>query len=376
MTRIVQIVPFMRPGLGIPGVVWNLDREFRALGVDTEVFTFDAARRGVPFSYPRHGIARRVATIRRVLWFRFVGSRRAREYLAERPDAVAICHNEALAGDIFVHHGSTIRALRAARTPWRKIILNPSQSIGYLHDRRRFRGRVHRVVVTLTSEGHNDLKLLFGKVQPRVVTIPNGVDLSRFAPATLESRDSLRSEFGLGNEDRVALFVGHDLAGKGIEYAVGALAYAPTVLLLVIGGDEVTIASSRDHARRLGVEDRVLLIGAQPDVERYFGIADMFVFPSGYEAFGLVTLEALASGVPVVATRVGIAPEIVRDGVNGYLVARDEQEIGDRMELLAAADFELVRDNARSSVKEYSWTSVARKYLALAEQVLAERKSP
>ena len=59
----------------------------------------------------------------------------------------------------------------------------------------------------------------------------------------------------------------------------------------------------------------------------------MFVFPSGYDAFGLVVLEALASGLPVVATRVGCAPDVVVDGVNGYLVEQDAAEIGERMEI-------------------------------------------
>ena len=148
----------------------------------------------------------------------------------------------------------------------------------------------------------------------------------------------------------MALFVGHDLPGKGIRHAVGALVHAPTVMLLVVGGVASTVDSARSLAESLGVSERVLFVGPRQDVERFFAMSDMFVFPSGYEAYGLVVLEALASGLPVVATRVGCAPDVVVDGVNGYLVEQDAAEIGERMESLAAADLTAWRPRARASV--------------------------
>ncbi len=94
-----------------------------------------------PFHYPTTGVRGRLARMRRIVWFRFVGTRRARAYLAARPDAVSICHSEALAGDVFVDHGSMLRALRAAGRPLWRILLNPIQPLTYLHERARYRGR-------------------------------------------------------------------------------------------------------------------------------------------------------------------------------------------------------------------------------------------
>ena len=371
--HIVQIVPYIRPDTGVAGVAWNLDRELRALGVTVEWFTFDIARDGRPFNYPTTAIRGRLARMRRVFWFRFAGTRRARVFLAARPDAISICHSEVLAGDIFVYHGSMIRAMKSAGHPLWRILLNPIQPLSYLHERARFRGHVHRTVVTLTAGGEADLVALYGRVQPPVATIPNGVDTDRFKPSTGDERARLRREYGLDDEDRVALFIGHDLPGKGIQHAVAALVHAPTVLLLVVGGVASTVDAARSLAERLGVSQRVLFVGPQQDVERFFAMSDMFVYPSGYDAFGLVVLEALASGVPVIATRVGCAPDIVVDGVNGYLVGQDAAEIGDRMETLAAADLAAWRPRARASVEERTWRHVAAQYLELAEQVATAR---
>lgn len=371
--HIIQIVPYLRPGTGVTGVAWNLDRELRALGATVEAFTFDKAREGRPFHYPTSGISGRIARMRRILWFRFAGTRRARRYLAARPGAISICHSEVLAGDIFVDHGSMIQALRAAGRPWWRILMNPIQPVSYLHERARFRGHVHRTVVTLTTRGRADLVRLYGRVRPPVVTIPNGVDTDRFTPAAGDERERLRREYGLDDEHRVALFIGHDLPGKGIQHAIAALAHAPTVMLLVVGGVVSTVEAARSLAQGLGVSERVLFLGPRQDVERFFALSDMFVFPSGYEAYGLVVLEALACGLPVVATRVGCAPDVVVDGVNGYLVDQEAAQIGARLETLAADDLGPWRRRARASVAQRTWRHVAVQYLALAEELAARR---
>jgi glycosyltransferase involved in cell wall biosynthesis len=370
--HIIQIVPFLGPGTGIPAVAWNLERELRALGATVESFTFDKAREGRPFHYPETAIRGRLARMRRILWFRFEGTRRARLYLTARPHAISICHSEVLAGDIFVHHGSVLRAMRAGGRPLWKF-LHPIHQVSYLHERARFRRRVHRTVVTLTAGGEADLVGLYGRIQPRVVTIPNGVDTERFRPPAEDERVRLRREYLLDDEDRVALFVGHDLPGKGIRYAVAALVHAPTVMLLVVGGVRSTVDATQALAESLGVSERVLFVGPRQDVERFFALSDMLVFPSGYEAYGLVVLEALASGLPVIATRVGCAPDVVVDGANGYLVEQDAAEIGDRMETLAAADLDAWRLRARASVADRTWRHVAAQYLELAEQLAESR---
>jgi glycosyltransferase involved in cell wall biosynthesis len=370
--RIVQIVPFLRPGTGVAGVAWNLDREFRAAGIETESFTFADARRGRPLPRPRHPVGRRLARAWRVVWFSTVGTARARRFLADRPDAISICHSEALTGDIFVSHGIETAAVRARARGWWHLLANPVRAFTYLRERHRYRSPVHRVVVTLSDAERRALHSHFRRILPPVQVIPNGVDLAAFHPPAAEERSRARAAFRLDDDARVALLIGHDLIRKGILTAIDALTHAPTVLLLVVGGDSESVAAARDRASRNGVAERVLFAGTRNDIPAMMAASDMFVFPSEYEANALVVLEALASGLPVICTAVGYAPQVIVNGENGWITGRDVGEIGRRLAEVAAADeTERARlsRRARESVEGYGWADIARRYLALAEDL-------
>ena len=371
--QIVQIVPFSFPGAGVPGVAWNLERAFRDLGVETATFTYTMARRGKPDPRERGRRSARIVQAWRTVWFSTVGTAHAKRFLRERPDAIAICHNNVMAGDIFVNHGVLLAAMRAnGNTIWR-FFRNPVSFFNLVRDWLRFHSHIHRVIVVLTPREREALRSVFGRVRAPTVVIPNGVDLDRFHPPTAAEREAARTLFQLEDEARVALFVGHEFDRKGLGVLIEALVDAPTLLVLVLGGDISMVERAKQHAASLGVAERVLLLGEQREIQKYYAASDMFVLPSAYESSGLVFLEALASGLPVIATPVGIAPTVVRDGVNGYIVGRDPHEIADRMEQLAALDLAPWRARARASVADYSWAAVASRYVALAETLVSER---
>jgi UDP-glucose:(heptosyl)LPS alpha-1,3-glucosyltransferase len=216
-------------------------------------------------------------------------------------------------------------------------------------------------------------------VRSRVVVIPNGVDLDRFRPPTPGQRRAGRAALGLGDEERVAVFIGHEFDRKGLSFAIRGLPFAEGVLLLIIGGSDDIIAAANAEAQAVGVGDRVLFLGPRYNLRSFLAASDLFVLPSAYEANALVVLEALASGLPVVTTRVGFAPEVVVDGENGFLVERDPRQVGERLQQLAELpDEELAewRRRARASVEPYSWREIARRYLDLAEELAAERRAP
>ena len=376
MTRIVQIVPFMGPGSGVSGVAWNLDRELRRLGADVDAFTFATARRGRSDPIRTRGwISARVASSWRVMWFSTVGTRRAEQYLAQHPDAVSIVHSNVMSGDVYVNHGVLLAAMRArGHTVWR-FLRDPTHIFTHFRDRRRYRGNTHRRIVALTEAEVQVLADSYGRVAAPVTVISNGVDLDAYRPPTASQRAQARALFQLGDDDRVALFIGHEFDRKGLPTAIEALVHAPTVLLLVVGGVRKMVNAARAHAEKLGVADRVLLLGEQRGIHTYLAAADMFVLPSVYESSGLVFLEALASGLPIVATRVGVAPAVVTDGVNGYLVDRDPTQIGDRLERIAAQPVGTYTTAARASVAGYSWTAIAQQYLDLADAIAAEKSA-
>jgi glycosyltransferase involved in cell wall biosynthesis len=377
MMRIVQIVPYIGPGTGVAGVAYHLERELRELGATMERFTFAHAQRRSGRRWPPGNLFARIRGGWRMMWFSTVGTMRAREFLADRPDAITITHNNVLVGDVYVNHGLLLASMRARGRSFWGTYRNPFHDFIYLRDRVRYRGRTHRAVVCLSEGDAADLRATYGPVRPRIEVIPNGVDLEWFRPPTPEERIAARAELELGTEERVAVFVGHEFSRKGLSFAIQGLTHAPSVLLLILGGNDLIIAEAYAEAKELGVGDRVLFLGPRRHPVPYLHASDFFVLPSAYEANALVVLEALASGLPVIATPVGFAPEVVEDGVNGFLVERDGRAVGERMDHLATVDdaelAELAR-RARESARPYGWRSIAERYFRLAEELEAERQ--
>jgi glycosyltransferase involved in cell wall biosynthesis len=369
MTRIVQIAPTIERGSGVAGVAFNLEREFAAAGATVERFTTAEAGRRPRRSGGRSAIGTHLESARNVVWFSTVGTRRARRFLAARPDAVSICHNDVMAGDVYVNHGLVQAAMRArGNFAWR-MIRNPVHLFTAVRDRIRYRGRTHRAIVALTTDEAELLVSTYGRVRAPIHVIPNGVDVGRFRPPEPSERAEARSALGIADDRTVAVFVGHEFERTGLPLVLAGLREAPGVTLVVVGGGQDMIRRARSQAREAGVGDRVVFAGPQGDPVPFLWAADVLVLPSAYEANALVLLEALACGLPVVATRVGFAPDLVEDGVNGYLVARDAASVGARLDDLDGGRAGAMRTRARATAERYSWPEIARRYLELVESL-------
>ena len=373
MTHIVQIAPTINPGSGVAGVAFNLEREFAAAGVTVERFTTVEAGRRETAARRRSALGAHLESARNVIWFSTVGTRRARRFLAERPDAVSICHNDVLAGDVYVNHGLLQAAMRARGDYAWRMVRNPVHLFTAIRDRIRYRGGTHRAIGALTTTEADLLVSTYGRVRAPIQVIPNGVDLDRFRPPTPEERASARATAGVDPAQLVAVFVGHEFERKGLPLAIEGLRQAPDVTLLVVGGSTEMIRRARAQAEHHGVAARVVFAGTQADPIPYLWASDVLVLPSAYEANALVVLEALACGLPVVCTRVGFAPDLLVDGENGYLVDHDAASVGDRLAQLAREDLDAWRARARETASRYSWPEIARQYLALVESLRAER---
>ena len=369
MTHIVQIAPSIGPGSGVAGVAHALEREFIAAGATVERFT--AADAGRPRSSVggRTAVATHLTRARNVIWFSTVGTRRARRFLAARPGAVSITHNDVMAGDIYVNHGLLQAAMRARGDYIWRMVRNPVHLFTALRDRIRYRGRTHRTVVALTTTEAELLVSTYGRVRPPIRVIPNGVDVERFRPPDAAERMQARARLGVADDRTIALFIGHEFERKGLPIAMAALRAAPDVLLLVVGGSAEMIRSAQAQARSLGVAARVHFAGTQGDPLPFLWAADLLVLPSAYEANALVLLEALACGIPVVSTPVGAAPDLVVDGVNGYLIERDAGALADRLAAMGDAPVDTLRAACRATAEQYSWTVVAAQYLEAAERL-------
>jgi glycosyltransferase involved in cell wall biosynthesis len=209
-----------------------------------------------------------------------------------------------------------------------------------------------------------------------VQVIPNGVDAARFHPDTKVRRE-IRSHIGV-SEDVIALFVGGDWGHKGLSVAIEALARATcrgaAMRLWVVGsGDERRYSAL---ARSLGVGDSVTFFGRQVGAERFYQASDLFVLPSQYEALPLVALEALASGLPLVATPVNGIAEMFADNEPGILVDRTPGSVSDALVRLAS-DVELRRrlgEAGRRIARDYTWQRSISATVELFERLLAEKQ--
>ena len=209
----------------------------------------------------------------------------------------------------------------------------------------------------------------YGARASRIATIPCGVDTDLFAPG-----DRAEARRRLGLDDRpVLLWVGRIAPIKGLDTLLDTVARlreaGRDMRLLVVGGeaDEPTNGHETSLRRRiaaLGLGESVRFVGPQPQsvLSLYYAAADVTVLPSYYESFGMVALEAMACGSPVIASRVGGLVTTVRDGVTGFLVPDgDVEALAERIEILVG-DPELRWRLGREGVRwaaQHRWPCVA-----------------
>lgn len=182
---------------------------------------------------------------------------------------------------------------------------------------------VDKMVVS-TEEERDDVSRLYEVNKERVDVIPGGVNLNLF---TRSDKFEARRTLGI-QEDKVILSVGRPEPLKGLDILVGALCRVddlPNTRLVLVGGEpgrDRELKRLQSIAGSLGVLDKITFAGAvnQTDIPKYMNAADVFVMPSYHESFGLAALEAMACGIPVMASRVGGLKTIVRNGQTGYLI--------------------------------------------------------
>jgi D-inositol-3-phosphate glycosyltransferase len=213
----------------------------------------------------------------------------------------------------------------------------------------------------------------------RIGVVPCGVDTTLFRPiAPTEAKAVL----GLSDAP-VVLYVGRLAPIKGLETLLESFSklrheQAPTCLIVGGGLDEPAngqLSALQARAQALGIEERVWFLGAQPQerLPYFYSAAQVTVMPSYYESFGMVALEAMACGSPVIASRVGGLTVTVDDGVNGFLVPEaDPEALADRLVLLL--DDEPLRrrlgSQAVTLASRFRWPCIAEKIQDTYEEFL------
>jgi len=242
-------------------------------------------------------------------------------------------------------------------------------------------------IIAATEMDQEHMVTLYGADPEKMRIIPCGVDLTQFHP---HDRYQARKEIGLDPEIKSVLFVGRMEPLKGIDDLLQAIAHiihdhampCNRLSLILIGGsaEDSPEAISSEMAKlirmrdELGLHEMATFVGAQGQdvLPYYYSAADVVVMPSHYESFGLVALEAMACGTPVVASDVGGLSYTVEDGVTGFLVPhRNPLALADR--ICDILNDELFRDQlGRQAVdvaQRYSWQQIADQIVSVYREV-------
>jgi len=245
--------------------------------------------------------------------------------------------------------------------------------------------RIADILVAATEAEKSQLIEFYGADANKIVIIPPGVDLERFEliPRVVARR---RLELPFGR--RLILFVGRIEPLKGVDTLLRATSLLKTqhpedmenVEVAIIGGnpnapDEALAALQRMQIE-LGLQDTVKFLGAKDQslLPTYYAAADMVVMPSHYESFGMVALEAMAMGTPVIASRVGGLAHLVEDGETGFLIpSRCPGALAGRISqiLTDRALRRCLSLNARELAQQYNWPNIVDQ-MAEAYSVLSE----
>ncbi len=256
-----------------------------------------------------------------------------------------------------------------------------------LEGERQVLRRANRVVVATLAE-LTQLRFLYKADASKMVVIPPGVDLGHFYPIP---SDEAKMYVGLKPEDRMVLFVGRIEPLKGVDTLIHAMCCltlkdrSRPVHLAIIGGDpsasreKMTAEMRRLQALcdELALGQTVVFLGKrdQDKLPYYYSAAEVLVMPSHYESFGMVALEAMACGTPVIASEVGGLAYLVRDGKTGFTIPAEEPEkLCEKISWLLN-DKELherMSAQAAEYARDYAWEKIAAQivgeYEKLAEQ--------
>ena len=243
-------------------------------------------------------------------------------------------------------------------------------------------------IIAATPAEQAQLQFLYKADKDRITIIPPGVDISSFYPIP---QDEARCVIGVPENDPMLLFVGRIEPLKGVDTLIRAIAHMRTTgvtdryphYLAIIGGNpdaeqqdmSSEMARLQSLSRALGLGDLILFLGkrAQSSLPYYYSAADVLIMPSHYESFGMVALEAMACGTPVVASQVGGLAFLIQDGVTGYVVpGGDPIALSERLTQLISQP-ELRRrlgEQAAAYARDYAWENIVARILDLYQDLI------
>jgi UDP-glucose:(heptosyl)LPS alpha-1,3-glucosyltransferase len=249
------------------------------------------------------------------------------------------------------------------------IILNPYHWLILAMERMIFTGHRFKKVIAISELVKKNIVETYHVDERDIEVIYNGVDLERFNTENRKLyREEVRKNFSIERDEFVVLFVGSGFERKGVEYLLKAAELIPEPITVMIVGK-----GSEKRIRNFIKKQHVIFCGPQKEIHKYYAASDIFVFPTLYEPFGNVHLEALASGLPVITTRLSGASEIIRDGLQGFVIDKPEdiKTIAEKIRFLMDRDEnQKMRSEARKLAENFSFRAHTDKMIKLYQDVV------
>jgi len=274
--------------------------------------------------------------------------------------------------------------------------LYESISTGSLHSMNRLAGRMllkvfsgiqqclfKRVDCFIAISPEINEALAARGIPPRQIQeIPNGIDFRTFHPVSTADKLKLRQKLSIPHDQTVFIYTGRLSAAKGLPLLIEVwstlIVQYPDIYLVILGSSVDTFDTCEEYLHAYiqthQLMASVTLAGTSDRVDEYLQAADVFVFPSEYEGFGLSIIEAMACGLPVVVTPVGVARELIEHGKNGFVFP-----VNNKHALLRALVFALeqrerwpmITQAARQSITPYDLQVVIDQYMILCCELLS-----
>ena len=245
-------------------------------------------------------------------------------------------------------------------------------------------------IVSATQNEKEHLENLYNAPAEKISIIPPGVDTTRFYPIP---PDEAKEFVGVPKDEKMLLFVGRIEPLKGVDILIRAIAQLrkSDVLsecphyLYIIGGDpdpenarlNKEMQRLQKLCKELGVGDMVLFLGKrdQDTLQYYYSAAEIVIMPSHYESFGMVALEAMACGTPVIATQVGGLQHLVQNGKTGFTIPNDDVDSLEKSLTMLICKEDMRREMSENSVtyaRSYAWDVITPRIIDLYQETIKD----
>ncbi|MDO8140586.1 MAG: glycosyltransferase family 4 protein [Candidatus Brocadiales bacterium] len=253
--------------------------------------------------------------------------------------------------------------------------LNPRHMSILLLERIIFKRKLYKQVTCISAQCKKEIIHHYKLPANDIEVIYNGVNTMVFTPQNrLKYRTAIRAKYNVAPDEILLLFVGSGFKRKGLKYVIDAFPLIDKdkkLKLLVVGKGKVR--EYQKLAKDNGIADKIIFAGVCKNIQEIYATGDIFVFPSEYDAFGTACLEAMASGLPVIASRASGVSEVITHGKDGFVINYpiDAKEIAHYINLLLEeGKRNQMGSAARQKSETYSFEANVEKTLRIYQKVI------